>query len=138
MAINVTMSLGEITTILGLDRRMRARAFERSARPVPRSSGSSLLGQHARLSEAATQGLRDAKKRSTGKGDTYGVSFPIEKLAVAVRDWCTTTARRMRTDPEIGTGEPPSTVKELEAAADAITAVLPDDRYGAPGRRRLG
>lgn len=126
MAINVTLSLVEITTILGLEGRIRARAFDRSVRPVPGSSGSSLRGgQHARLSEAAKQGLRDAKKRSTEKGNTYGVSFPIEELAVAVRDWCTTTARRMRTEPETATGEPPSTAKELEAAAAAITAVLP-------------
>ena len=125
MAINVTMSLVEITTILGLDGRIRAHAFDRSARQGPRSSGSSSLGQHPRLSEAAKQSLRDARKRSTGRGDTYGVSFSFDELAVTVRDWCMTTARRMRTEPETVPGEPLSTAKELETAAGAITAVLP-------------
>jgi len=125
MAITVSMSLLEITTILGLDGRLRARAFDRSARPARSSSGSPLLSPHPRLSEAAKQGLRDAKKRSTGKGATYGVSFQIEELAVAVRDWCTATARRMRTEPGTVPGEPLSTATELEAVAAAITAVLP-------------
>ena len=125
MAVNVTMSLLEITTILGLDGRLRAHALDRAARRVPSSPGASSLGPHLRLSEAAKHGLRHAQKRSTGKGGTYGVSFPIEELAVAVRDWCTTTARRMRTEPETVPGERLSTAKELEAAAAAITAVLP-------------
>ena len=124
MAIHVTMSRLEITTILGLDGRLRARAFDRSARLVPSSSGS-LPGLHPRLSEEAKQGLRHAQKRSTGPVGTYGVSFPIDELAVAVRDWCTTTARRMRTEPDTVPGEPLSTATELESAAAAITAVLP-------------
>ena len=125
MAINVTMSLLEITTILGLDGRLRVHALDRSARRVPSSAGSSFLGSHLRLSEAAKHGLRHAHKRSTGKVGTYGVSFAGEELAAAVRDWCTTTARGMRTEPETVTGELLSTAKELEAAAAAITAVLP-------------
>ena len=126
MAVNVTMSLLEITTILGLDGRLHAHGLDRSARRVPSSAGSSWLGPHVRLSEAAKHGLRHAQKRSTtGKVATYGVSFPIEELAVAVRDWCTTVARRMRTEPETVPGELLSTAKELEAAAAAITAVLP-------------
>jgi hypothetical protein len=125
MVVNVTMSKLEITTILGLEGRLRARPLDRSARRVPSAAGSSLLGPHLRLSEAAKQGLRNAQKRSTGKVGTYGVSFPIEELAVAVRDWCATTARRMRAEPEAVPGEPLSTAIELEAAAAAITAVLP-------------
>ena len=125
MAVNVTLSLLEITTILALDGRLRAHALDRAARRTPSSAGSSSLGPHLRLSEAAKQGLRHAQKRSTGKVATYGVSFPIEELAVAVRDWCTTTARRMRTEPETIPGERLATATELEAAAAAITAVLP-------------